>query len=64
MPLEHCEHVYRNMKQNPCPKCGGDTHETDYDLQKDLYKKHYEEGKHLSYICDDCGGTIRKWWSI
>jgi phage terminase large subunit GpA-like protein len=52
------------MNQNPCPKCGEETHETDYALQKELRRKHYEEGKHLQYICNDCGGTIRGWWDI
>jgi len=64
MPTKYCEHVYKNMNANPCPLCGKDTHETDFKLQADLRKKHYEEGKHLKYICEDCGGTIRGWWDI
>ena len=52
------------MGMSICPKCGKDTHETDYKLQSELRKKHYEEGKHLANICPDCGGTIRGWWDI
>ena len=59
-----CEHVYKNLGVPICPKCGKDTHETDYKLQSELRKKHYEEGKHLANICPDCGGTIRGWWDI
>ena len=64
MPFEHCEHVYRNMNQNPCPLCGGDTHETDFKLTNDLHTQHLAEGKDAPYKCDDCGGTIRGWWDI
>lgn len=56
MPLEHCEHVYRDLRQNPCPKCGGDTHNIDWDLLREQRKLHREE-KGLFY-------TVREWWSI
>jgi hypothetical protein len=59
-----CRHVYEYVGSDICPDCGGYTHETDFALQTELRKKHYEEGKHLQYICDDCGGTIRGWWDI
>ena len=64
MPFEHCQHVYRNMNANPCPLCGGDTHETDFKSTNDLHKQHLAEGKDAPYKCDDCGGTIRGWWDI
>ena len=54
MPFEHCEHVYRNMNQNPCPKCGGETHETDWKAQHELHKEWIASGKAVY------GG----WWSI
>lgn len=64
MPFEHCEHVYRNIGQNPCPICQGDTHETDFKLQSELHKQHILDGKDKPYKCPDCGGTIRGWWDI
>lgn len=54
MPFEHCEHVYRNMNQNPCPKCGRDTHETDWSEQHALHKEWIASGKAVS----------QGWWSI
>lgn len=35
----YCEHVYKDMNANPCPKCGKDTHETDWNLQNKLQKE-------------------------
>jgi hypothetical protein len=54
MPFEHCEHVYRNIGQNPCPKCGGETHETDWKRQAELHKQWHAEGK----------AVYEGWWSI
>jgi hypothetical protein len=34
-----CEHVYRNMGQNPCPKCGGETHEVNWAIENKLMKE-------------------------
>ncbi len=59
-----CRHVYEYVGSDICPDCGGYTHEPDMALQKALYKQHYDEGKHLKYKCDVCGGTIRVWWDI
>jgi rRNA maturation protein Nop10 len=59
-----CKHVYEYMGAKICPLCGKDTHEPDMELQAEVYKKHYEEGKHLKYKCDICGGTLRVWWDI
>lgn len=59
-----CRHVYEYVYQDICPDCGKPTHETNAELQNMLRKKHYEEGKHLIYVCPECGGTIRGWWDI
>jgi rRNA maturation protein Nop10 len=59
-----CRHVYEYVGSEICPDCGGYTHEPNLELQKALYKQHYDEGKHLKYKCDVCGGTIRVWWDI
>ena len=56
MPLEHCKHVYRDLKANPCPLCGGDTHTIDWNLLREQRNKHREE-KGLFY-------TVKEWWSI
>jgi hypothetical protein len=54
MPFEHCEHVYRNMKQNPCPKCKGETHEINWEEQHELHREWITSGKAVS----------QGWWSI
>lgn len=54
MPLEHCEHVYRDMRTNPCPKCGGDTHKTDWELVHEQHREWISSGKAVS----------QGWWSI
>ena len=56
MSNENCEHIYKNMNQNPCPKCGGDTHETNWQEQNKLYKKWLKDNP-LAY--KEVG-----WWSI
>ena len=54
--LKYCEHVYRSVKKDPCPICGGDSHETDWDLLREQRKAHRE--KHgLFYV-------VKEWWSI
>lgn len=52
--IEICEHVYKIMNQNPCPKCGGETHETDWVYQNKLHREWIESGK----------ATLQGWWSI
>lgn len=61
---EYCEHVYKTIGADICPKCGGYTHETDFKLISDLHKQHIADGKNAPYVCNDCGGTIRGWWDI
>ena len=56
MPLEHCEHVYRNLNQNPCPICNGETHETDWNLYMKQRAEHRE--KHGWFH------NVGVWWSI
>ena len=51
---EYCEHVYKDMGQDLCPKCGRDTHETDWKYQAQLMKQWHADGKAVY------GG----WWSI
>jgi rRNA maturation protein Nop10 len=62
--MTFCKHVYEYVGAEICPYCGKDTHEPDMKLQAKLYKQYYDEGKHLKYKCDHCGGTIRVWWDI
>lgn len=52
--LEHCEHVYKYMHTNPCPKCGGETHEIDWAKQAELHKEWIASGK----------AKYEGWWSI
>lgn len=49
-----CEHVYNNMHANPCPKCGKETHEIDWQFQHKLHKQWIADGK----------ATYQGWWSI
>ena len=51
---KYCEHVYKYMNENPCPKCGGDTHETDWKHQAELHKEWIASGK----------AELQGWWSI
>jgi rRNA maturation protein Nop10 len=59
-----CRHVYEYVYAEICPDCGGYTHEPDMQLQIQLSRQYYAEGKHLKYKCDHCGGTLRVWWDI
>lgn len=52
--MEYCEHVYKDMGENPCPKCGKPTHEVDWKLLAEQHKQWIADGK-AQY-----GG----WWSI
>ena len=56
MPLEHCEHVYRNINANPCPKCGGETHEINWIEQNKTYKQWLKDNP-------DAWKQVG-WWSI
>jgi len=58
-----CEHIYKNIYQDICPKCGKYTHETDFAYQRELHAKWIKDGKHLEMQCP-LGGTIRGWWDI
>lgn len=51
-----CEHVYKDMGVDICPKCGKDTHRTNWGLIADVRRKHREE-KGIFY-------NVREWWSI
>ena len=54
--LKYCEHVYRTIIANPCPICGGDTHETDWALIAKQRREHRDQYG-LFY-------TVKEWWSI
>lgn len=54
MTFEYCEHVYKNMGENPCPKCGGETHEIDWSITHRLHKEWIDSGK----------AELQGWWSI
>ena len=57
MPIfEHCEHVYRNMGQNPCPKCGGETHEPNWKELNKTYRQWLKDNP-------DAWKSVG-WWSI
>ena len=51
---KYCEHVYKNMNENPCSKCGLETHETDWKYQHELHRAWHADGK----------ATYGGWWSI
>ena len=54
--LEYCEHVYKIMGASLCPKCGQDTHETDWE-QIAKQRREHREKYGLFY-------NVREWWSI
>ena len=58
-----CRHIYELIGKANCPDCGGDTHESDFALQRHLHKKWIEDGKNQANKCP-LGGTIRGWWDI
>jgi RecJ-like exonuclease len=59
-----CRHVYDYVNAEICPDCGRDTHEADFKTSARLIREHYEKGNDKQYICEECNGTIRVWWSI
>jgi predicted Fe-S protein YdhL (DUF1289 family) len=50
-----CIHIYQNVDSDICPYCGRDTHEVDYNKQRELKEKWKLENPDAKY-----GG----WWSI
>lgn len=56
MTFKHCQHVYRNVDQNPCPFCGGETHEVDWNRNRQEMADHREKYGLFN--------TIGTWWSI
>ncbi len=51
-----CEHVYKNMGVNPCPKCGRETHEIDWTKENKIMKKWLKDNP-------DAWKEVG-WWSI
>ena len=49
-----CKHVYEIVRQEICPDCGRDTHETDWNLVADQHKEWITSGK----------AVAQGWWSI
>jgi len=49
-----CEHVYRNMGADICPKCGKPTREINWQEQWELHKEWIASGK----------AVAQGWWSI
>jgi uncharacterized protein with PIN domain len=62
--MTYCIHVYQNVGAELCPYCGKETRENDWETSSKMIRTHYEEGHDLDYVCKECGGTIRMWWSI
>ena len=62
--LEYCEHVYKDMGQDSCPKCGRDTHETDWAKQAQLISsyEYLEQAEQAieAIQADDTPATVRK----
>ena len=58
-----CRHVYQVIGKAICPDCGGDTHESDFALQRRLHDEWIKNGKDQANKCP-LGGTIRGWWDI
>jgi len=51
-----CEHVYRNVNANPCPKCGRETHEINWAKENEFHKQWLKDNP-------DAWKTVG-WWSI
>jgi len=49
-----CEHVYRIMNADICPKCDKPTHEIDWKLVAEQHKDWIASGK----------AELQGWWSI
>ena len=44
-----CEHVYKSMGVSLCPKCGLDTHDTNWDKQNNLMKQWHIDNPDAKY---------------
>lgn len=53
--ITYCEHVYRDVKENPCEYCGKETHALNWSKENELAKKWREDNPNAGF-----GG----WWSI
>ena len=62
--MTYCIHVYEYVGAEVCPHCGRDTHEADFETTAEIIRNHYKNGDDLPYVCGECNGTIRIWWSI
>lgn len=51
-----CEHVYKDFGLGPCPKCGLDTHVTDWEKHNQIMRE-YKEKVGFFY-------NTSQWWSI
>lgn len=49
-----CRHIYEYVNQDPCPDCGGHTHEIDWKSQWQAYLEWITSGK----------ANSQGWWSI
>lgn len=49
-----CEHIYKIVNADICPKCGRDTHETNWKQIAEQHKKWVKENPNFKY----------QWWSI
>jgi hypothetical protein len=54
--INMCQHVYRYVGPGPCPYCGLDTHDPDWDKINKLYSE-YREKMGFFY-------NTTTWWSI
>lgn len=52
--MPYCQHVYEEMNQDICPKCGGNTHKTNWEEQYRLHKEWISSGNAIT----------QGWWSI
>ena len=50
----YCEHVYKVMGVDTCPKCGGATHEINWKELNEAHQKWVAENPNFKYT----------WWSI
>ena len=52
----HCEHIYKNINAEICPKCGGYTHEVNWQKNNALNKQWLKDNP-------DAWKQVG-WWSI
>ena len=46
----NCEHVYKDLGPGPCPKCGLETHTTDWKKQNKMMKQWHKDNPDAGYI--------------